>query len=441
LHSWYGSALLVLKHYGVFGLFILSFVEASFFPLPPYLLLVPMTLANPQLGLFYALVGTVGSTLGGILGYIIGVRVGRPVLTRLIKVSFQRKLEPWFVRWGGWAVAVGGLTPIPYKIFAIAAGVFQMPIITFLTTSVIARSIHFFSGALMLMVYGPKVAGFIHNSFGFTKLIVLAAIGLALIVFWHTKFFEQCVIPRLLRFKDLWLRRETAMSSVTQTMGRFGWFLIAGATLTAFSFGSFLKLAHELLENELGNFDQAVGQAIIACRAPWLTLLMKGFTNFGSASVIIFIILMLTILGLVHRRFLIDIFVLDLCVGGAEGLTELLKATYQRVRPPLPWLGTANGYSFPSGHALITMTLYGFIAYLIIRNRRLINCSLPLAGLFIILALGVGISRVYLGVHFPSDVIAGWAVSAAWLGTCIEGREILSKTTEVRNIKPNTPKK
>jgi undecaprenyl-diphosphatase len=121
--------------------------------------------------------------------------------------------------------------------------------------------------------------------------------------------------------------------------------------------------------------------------------------------------------------------VLDLCISGSLGLSEILKITYQRARPPLPWLAIASGYSFPSGHALLTMSLYGFLAYLLIDNRQHLKNSVFLALLLIILALGVGISRVYLGVHFASDVIAGWAIAAAWLGTCIASGEILKKVS------------
>jgi Predicted membrane protein len=422
----YQHILTLLAHYGVIGLFILSFIEASFFPLPPYLLLIPMTLANPQFGLFYALVGITGSVLGGVFGYAIGARVGRPILRHLFKENHPMKLESVFTRYGGWVVAIGGLTPIPYKIFAIAAGVFRMQIFTFIVTSTVARSIHFLSGALLLIFYGPKVVGYLHHSFGMTQWIILAALVLTLFVLWHAKSVRRHFIPLLLRLKTIWQNWNLGISNTTRTISRFGWYLIAGATLIVFSFSLFLKLAHELLEHELGYFDRIMGETIIALRTPWLTTVMKAITNLGSTPVIVFIVASLTVLGIIYRRYLIDIIVLDLCVGGGLGLTETLKLTYQRARPPLPWLGTASGFSFPSGHALITMSLYGFLAYLIFRNLRRPDSALW-SLLFVFLAFGVGISRVYLGVHFVSDVLAGWTIAIAWLGTCIAGREVLRR--------------
>jgi membrane protein YqaA with SNARE-associated domain/membrane-associated phospholipid phosphatase len=426
MQVWSQHMLIFLAHYGVIGLFTLSFVEASFFPLPPYVLLIPMTLAAPQLGPFYALVGTAGSILGGVFGYVIGFRVGRPILTHLFK-NRSSKMESLFLRYGGWGIAIGGLTPIPYKIFAIMAGVFQMPVFTFITTSAIARSIHFFSGALLLMFYGPKVVGYLHHSFSLHTFIIVGIIVLIVLIFWHTKLVQQHLIPLLIHLRVVWQQGAAKVDTTTETLSHFSWFLIAGATLIIFSIGFFVKLAHELLQNELGFFDQRVGAVILSWRTSWLTPFMKGLTNLGSSPVIILIIVLVTIFGILYRRFLIDGIVLDICVGGGMGLTEILKAAFERARPPLPWLGIASGYSFPSGHALLTMTVYGFLAYLAVRYKENFHYSVPLAFLLILSALGVGLSRVYLGVHYPSDVVAGWAIAAAWVSTCIAGREILWK--------------
>ncbi len=439
MQGWAGHILTFLAHYGAIGLFILSFVEASFFPLPPYLLLIPMTLASPQFGPLYALIGTAGSILGGVFGYAIGFRVGRPILTHLFNPEYSGKVESLFLRYGGWAIAIGGLTPIPYKIFAIMSGVFQMPIFTFITTSAIARSIHFFSGALLLMFYGPKVADYLHHAMGMTMFVIVGTGLLLLLVFWHTQWIQQCLVPVIRHLKSLWQQGAAGVNKRTEVISRFGWFLIAGATLIIFSIGFFLKLVYKLLENELGLFDQSIGIYIVSWRTPWLTLIMNGITNLGSTPVILLIVVSLTVFGLLYRRFLIDGIVLDICTAGGWGLTEVLKATFERTRPPMPWLGMATGYSFPSGHALITMTLYSFLAYLVIRNRKKIYHSGILSFLLMLIAFGVGLSRIYLGVHYPSDVVAGWSIAAAWVGTCIAGREILWKaegliTPGVKNL-------
>lgn len=435
MQDWARHILTFLAHYGAIGLFILSFVEASFFPLPPYLLLIPMTLASPQFGPLYALIGTIGSILGGVFGYTIGFRVGRPFLTHLFKAERSQKVESLFLRYGGWAIAIGGLTPIPYKIFAIMSGIFRMPIFTFITTSAIARSIHFFSGALLLMFFGPKVADYLHHSFSMTMLVIIGIVVIVLLLFWHTRWIQLHFVPVINHLKLLWQRGAAKVNKRIEVVSRFGWFLIAGATLIIFSIGFFIKLAHELLENELGFFDQRISTIILSWRTPWLTPIMNGITGLGSSPIILLIVAALTVLAILYRRFLIDGIVLDICVAGGLGLTNILKMTFERNRPPLPWLGTASGYSFPSGHALITMTLYGFLAYLVIRNRRNLHHSKILSFLLGVIAIEVGLSRIYLGVHYPSDVIAGWTIAAAWVGTCIAGREILWKAEEANILR------
>lgn len=203
-------------------------------------------------------------------------------------------------------------------------------------------------------------------------------------------------------------------------------YLITGAALTVTGFLVFSKLASELLENELLHLDISVTQWLVSFRTGWLTKLMQDITNLGSTGWLIGLVLVVSILGLWFQKY-VKVLSLAVVVGGALLLTELLKATFQRVRPDLPWLTIASGYSFPSGHTLNSMALYGFLSYLVFRNcNNKINRYVWSTGLFI-LALLIGISRVYLGVHYPSDVLAGWAVAGGWLGTCITGIELLKK--------------
>lgn len=425
VYDWVQKVFLVLGHYGTTGLFVLSFVEASFFPLPPYLLLAPMTLAAPHLGLWYALIGTVGSVLGGILGYAIGFRVGRPILVYLVKPARMNTLEAVFTRFGGWALVVGGVTPVPYKIFAIATGVFRMPVFTFFSLSVLSRGVHFFTGALLIMIYRERMVGFLKKSPGIASLILLASVILIAVISWRISFSQKNLIPMVSRLKSVWLAITVKINDTVESLSRFGWCLVTGGTLIIFGFWLFTKLAEELFEHELAYFDSVVGQALISFRTPWLNQVMKVLTNLGSTPVIIIALLFLTVIGIIYRRFLTDFLMLDLCTGGALGLTEILKTTFHRPRPPHPWLSSAGGFSFPSGHSLITLSVYGFLAYLAVRNSGNSRRRIPAALCLLAIAFLVGISRIYLGVHFPSDVLAGWAVAAAWLGTCIAGREIL----------------
>ena len=409
--------------YGVFGLFVLSFVEASFFPIPPYLLSIPMTLAEPQLGLYYALVGTIGSVLGGLFGYALGLRFGRPLLMRFVKSAVLKKFEVIYQRWGDWATAAGGLTPLPYKIFAISAGVFQTRLATFIPASLFARSVRFFGEALLLMFFGRKVLKFLETVFGPTNLLISIALFLILILLWRSGLISEKFLSILRQIKERWLDWIGRLYQRILPTGLFTWYLVTGATLTAFGFLIFSKLASELLENELSHFDSLISQWITSCRGGWMTKIMLGITTLGSTWWVMGLVLVISVsLFLLHKRLLA--LSLDIAIAGAALLTELLKGTFHRTRPSLPWLTTASGYSFPSGHALLSFTLYGFLAYLVVRNSGHNRWKYTLGAGLLLLPILIGISRIYLGVHYPSDVLAGWALAAGWTGTCMAGNEL-----------------
>lgn len=208
----------------------------------------------------------------------------------------------------------------------------------------------------------------------------------------------------------------------------------AGIILMLIGFGVFLKLAVELSEQELAAFDGAFTGILFSRRSPLATIFMRYITDLGSTVTVTIIPVLVTIIGLKRWRAL-DVLLYDLCLGGALGLSELLKYIFQRSRPLHPWLASAGGYSFPSGHALLSMTLYGFLAYLIIRNTQWSRWRKPAVSGLLLIPLLVGISRVYLGVHYPSDVLAGWSAAMAWVGSFIMFREYFVNGRKVKSEK------
>jgi len=144
-----------------------SFVESSFFPIPPDVLLIPMVLARPRRAWLIALVCTLASVAGGFLGYAIGYllfdTIGRPVLEFYHAMDKYEALKAGFARWGVWIIILKGLTPIPYKIVTIASGVAQFPLIPFALASVVCRSLRFFLLARLLWRFGEPIRGFIER--------------------------------------------------------------------------------------------------------------------------------------------------------------------------------------------------------------------------------------------------------------------------------------
>lgn len=178
------------KKHSTYALFILSFIESSFFPIPPDLLLIPMVIAKPKKGLMYASICTIASVIGGVFGYIIGYylmeTLGYIILNFYNAFSYFDSVKALFNEYGIWAVGIAGLTPIPYKVFTIASGVFSFSIFYFVLLSIISRGLRFFILALLLMKFGPKIRIFIEKYFNLLSLVfvVLLILGYVFIHYY-----------------------------------------------------------------------------------------------------------------------------------------------------------------------------------------------------------------------------------------------------------------
>ncbi len=145
--------------YAPWYLVIVSFMESSFFPIPVALMLAPMVAANPKRGIWLASLTTVSSVLGGLLGYLIGFFLLEAVYPYIVAWGYLEAYElakQWFEQWGAAALFVAGFSPIPYKIFTIAAGGLAMPLLPFILVSLIGRAGQFFLIAVLIMLLGPK---------------------------------------------------------------------------------------------------------------------------------------------------------------------------------------------------------------------------------------------------------------------------------------------
>nr|WP_319384583.1 YqaA family protein [uncultured Roseibium sp.] len=156
-----------------------SFVESSFFPIPPDILLIPMVIARREKAWWYALLCTVTSVVGGILGYLIGMflfeQVAQPILTFYGKMDKFDEFSAVFNHWGWWFVFIAGLTPFPYKVITIASGVAGLSLPIFIVASIVSRGLRFFIVAGLLYFFGPPIKEFIEKRLGlmFTLFVVL----------------------------------------------------------------------------------------------------------------------------------------------------------------------------------------------------------------------------------------------------------------------------
>jgi len=165
---------------------VVSFVESSFFPVPPDAMLIPMALARPDKAYFYATVCTLTSVAGGVLGWFIGYFLYESLGLWLMQLyGYGSKVDAFrdaYNQWGTWIILLKGLTPIPYKIVTIASGFAEYPIIPFILLSFIARGMRFYVVAFLLNRYGARARAIIEERLTFWFTISVGMLVLGIIV-------------------------------------------------------------------------------------------------------------------------------------------------------------------------------------------------------------------------------------------------------------------
>jgi undecaprenyl-diphosphatase len=162
--------------WAVLVLAVTSFAESIFFPVPPDPLLLGISLIRPHLALWLALLVTVSSVAGAFVGHWLGGLVGRPLLDRLFSDRVIAAAEGWLNKYGVWATLLAAFTPIPYKVFAITAGVLALDRRRFVIASLIGRGVRFVAIGVLVMFFGEDIEEFISNNFE----MVTVTVGVAL---------------------------------------------------------------------------------------------------------------------------------------------------------------------------------------------------------------------------------------------------------------------
>ena len=174
----YDSVFHLSKENGaIYWLFAIAFIESSFFPIPPDVMLIPMILAAPKKAWSIAGVATVGSVIGAYLGYAIGFYffqlIAEPLLNFYGYLEKFNSFKDLYNQYGAWIVFGAGVTPFPYKIITIASGVVHMNLIVFTIASIIARGMRFFLVAWLLKKYGETMREFIEKNLGWLSILFL----------------------------------------------------------------------------------------------------------------------------------------------------------------------------------------------------------------------------------------------------------------------------
>ena len=159
------------------ALFGLAFAESSFFPIPPDVLQIALSVSKPKKSFFYALISSIGSVLGGIFGYFIGFflfdSVGKLIIEALGYQSQFDAVGNLYKSYAFLAILTAAFTPIPYKVFTIAAGFWQVGLVPLISASIIGRSARFFLVATLFYFFGPKIKDFIDKYFNWLTIIFI----------------------------------------------------------------------------------------------------------------------------------------------------------------------------------------------------------------------------------------------------------------------------
>jgi undecaprenyl-diphosphatase len=225
--------------------------------------------------------------------------------------------------------------------------------------------------------------------------------------------------------EPLKMTRTIAEVRVLARRGREELWLLVAVMLAAGGFLGFVSLAEEVFEGDTEAFDRTV---LLAFRNPantadpigpaWVEEMMRDITSLGSHPILILVSLAAFGFLMMTRR-PAAAWLLLVAVGGGMLLSTVLKVVFERARPDLvTHAAQVFTASFPSGHAMLSAITYLTLGALLARAQESHRVKAYLLGVAVILTVITGLSRVYLGVHWPTDVIAGWCVGAAWALLC-----------------------
>lgn len=214
--------------------------------------------------------------------------------------------------------------------------------------------------------------------------------------------------------------------------------LLASIAIVSGLLLAFLQIADEMIEGEMEAFDQAI---LMLFRDPanlettigpvWLHEMVRDITALGSFSLLGLIVVGVCIYLLLARMRAEALLVVTSVVGGTI-LSTLLKMGYNRPRPDLTTMSEQFTASFPSGHAMLSAVTFLTLGAVLSRFAPTRPLRFFTIGMAVLLTLMVGLSRLYMGVHYPSDVLAGWCLGAAWALICSTVAMYLQRTGSVR---------
>jgi len=181
----------------------------------------------------------------------------------------------------------------------------------------------------------------------------------------------------------------------------------------------FLLIANNFDGSQIRHFDRRIIDLIQGNVSSKLTTIMLWITFFGSVKGVALITFIVCVILYITRHRLLGMYLAITVALGAGGFNHILKLMFKRARPDIQPIIAESGYSFPSGHSMGSMILYGSLAFVLFKAYNRMWAKILGVIIGIVLVLIIGISRIYLGVHYPSDVIGGYLAGAFWILICM----------------------
>ncbi len=438
----------LLESYGYLALVLLVALEGLGIPLPgeAALLTAAAYAATGHLSIVTViLAAAAGAIAGSVGGYWIG-RSGGPALVqrygRAWRIDAPKldRARDFFQRHGGKAVLIGRFVALLRMWVAVLAGVARMPFGRFALYTVVGS----FGWAAVVGTLGylfgrnlPQLERSVGHAGALAALLLALLVALALGGRWLAGRWDtvwawiNATAGRLGASAPVRRLQEQHPRLWAFTTRRFaaaeylGLHLTVGLGLSLGALWLFGGVAEDVIHHDpLTQFDLALAQELHAHANAIGIRAATAISVLGSPGVIAIWGLALGIVLLVQgRRLLLGGWIAAL--AGAGLLDAVLKQAFHRPRPTwnAPFV-TAHGWSFPSGHAMGSLVAYGVLAYVVVLVLRRTRSRIAVVASAALLVLLIGCSRLYLGVHYFSDVIGGYAAGAVWLSACISGLEV-----------------
>ncbi|RMF90357.1 MAG: phosphatase PAP2 family protein [Nitrospinota bacterium] len=417
-----------MHQWGYYLLFVMTFLETSAF----VGLLVPGEGLVVMAGFFAShraldlgdviWVASVGAILGDTVGYWIGYRFGEKFFRRygrylFFKPEYLEEAQRFFVRHGGKTVFVGRFLSWLRAFAPVVAGLSHMPYPRFLLANLLGGVAWAITFALAGYFVGNSW-DLIRGYLGRLGLFAFIGGGLGLYLVWLVQKKRHMLQEKLGWIEQILSTHMPHTWTFFQTRLRAGRWYGRHFTLALLSLLLSLLALGEIIEDvidreTLYRLDFQIQRVVESVISPGMTRIMVEITTVGGIYLLLLTLCLLVIV-LLRRRAWWDVYALSLAAGGGEVVLQALKFGFHRPRPQ-PQLVPALGYSFPSGHAFAATVVYGFLVYLVwkyVQAPVIRYATLLLAFLIILI---VGVSRIYLNVHWLTDVLAGYTAGLAWL--------------------------